>query len=65
MNGWLLQKFQGLEMYCHDPGVVALNPIWVEITVHNTSVEVILEPNISSDFQGSFVRILNHFRNND
>ena len=44
MAQWLRQASQGHEMYCHDLEVMGLNPGWVDLGVHGTFVEVVLEP---------------------
>ena len=46
MAKWLEWAPQGHEMYCHDLEVMGLNPGWVELQVHSTSVQVVLEPKI-------------------
>ena len=46
MAKWLKQASQWHEMYCHELGVMTLNPSWVELWVRSTSVQVILDRNI-------------------
>ena len=38
MAEWLEQVSQGHGMHCHDLEVMSLNPDWVKLGVHNTSV---------------------------
>ena len=43
---WLDQALQWHEMYCHDLEIMSLNPDQVELWVHTTSVQVVLEPKL-------------------
>ena len=47
MVEWVELVPQGHEMYFHDLEVMSLNPGRVELGVHSTSIQVILEPNIA------------------
>ena len=47
MTKWLEQVSQWHEMYSHDLEVMSSNPSWVRLVVLSTSVQVVLEPNLS------------------
>ena len=46
MAKWLEQASQWHEVYCHDLEVMGSNPSLVELDVHGTSVQVLLDPKI-------------------
>ena len=44
MAEWLEQASQWHKMYCHDLEAMSSNLGWIELGVHCTSVQIVLDP---------------------